>query len=421
MAHRVGHRARWARVLGIGLALLLALLLGSSGAGAAGAPAKLSLKPVGVQGGYFTLTMNPGETRQLTVELLNSGGATTPARTYPADAYTLVNGGFGARLDGQPTSGTTRWIDYQAETLDLAPGKPVTRTFHVAVPAGTKPGEYLTSLVIQHARPVSGSDNGGISLSQVVRQVIAVSIDVPGPRTPALAIGGVSDKTAGGKSVIRFEVDNPGNVRLKPAGEFTLADSTGAELSHAPVRMDSVYAGDRTALEIPLDRLLDPGDYVASLSLKDATTGAQAASGPLRLTVTKPVEPTAVAGTGSHSQEVSVARRAVDRVTQGTSLFALAVVAGVVVVILVLLLLAIGLRRRRPRSSQATATRASRRLRQVSAPASTVSTTAPRARASRPESRQPAPDAPLSTTRRPRDEARPADSSSPLRRLRPPS
>src|SRR4051794_10600896 len=66
---------------------------------------QLAIKPVGVGGSYFALTMEPGEARQLTVELGNYGSRDAIAKTYPADVYSLVNGGMGVRLAGEPTSG----------------------------------------------------------------------------------------------------------------------------------------------------------------------------------------------------------------------------------------------------------------------------------------------------------------------------
>ena len=137
-------------------------------------PIRLSITPVGVAGSYFTLTAAPGTRPSLTVQLRNAGAGAVSARTFAADAYTLVNGGFGARLDGEATSGTTAWLDYAPQTLDLTAGASVQRSFVVAVPADAAPGEYLTSLVIQNAEPVTGSGGQGevgVAFRQVNRQV----------------------------------------------------------------------------------------------------------------------------------------------------------------------------------------------------------------------------------------------------------
>jgi hypothetical protein len=272
------------------LVLLVALLFGfASAASAQASPsgAKLGIKPVGFDGSYFSLSMQPDETGEFTVELGNFGTETVNARTYAADAYTLVNGGFGARLDGEPTSGTTHWLDYAATTLVLPPGKGVNRTFKVAVPADTKPGEYITSLVIQNADVDSVKSSDSVSIKQVTRQVIAVAITIPGPREPGLQIGAATYRTVVGNSSIAIALKNSGNVLLKLSGEFVLRNAEGAEVSRYPVTMDSVYAGTETFVEVPFAGRLNPGDYTVVLTLADESQQARFAAETASLTVPK--------------------------------------------------------------------------------------------------------------------------------------
>jgi len=153
----------------------------------------------------------------------------------------------------------------------------------------------IAALVAENVDPFGG-DPGSVAIEQVNRVAIAVAIDVPGPRAPALEIGAVAHKIAAGISFVSFEVANPGNVHLKPAGEFTLRDAGGTELATAPAAMDSVYAGSETLFEAPLAEALAPGDYCAELSLTDEQTGATDATECLRFTVEPP--PTAAGGDG---------------------------------------------------------------------------------------------------------------------------
>lgn len=269
------------------LGAILAGLASAMGAHAEGSAVKLGIKPVGMPGSYFTLTMIPGETHEFTVELGNFGADKVKARTYAADAYTIVNGGFGAKLDGEPTSGTTRWLDYTADTIELAPGTGINRTFKVAVPAGTTAGEYITSLAIQKADIADTTTTGSVGIRQVTRQVIAVAITIPGPREPRLEIGAATYRTIAGNSFIAIAVKNTGNVRLKPSGDFVLRDASGAEVSRYPIAMDTVYAGTETFVEVPFAGRLNPGEYMAALALSDSTQHVQVAARPNSLTVPK--------------------------------------------------------------------------------------------------------------------------------------
>ena len=251
-------------------------------------PAKLGIKPVGTDDSYFTLSMAPGETRELTVELGNFGESKVRARTYAADAYTIVNGGFGARLDGAPINGTTRWLDYPTSTIELEARTGVNRTFKVAVPAEAKPGEYITSLVIQDADAAPASSSGPVTIKQIVRQAIAVAITVPGPRSPHLEIGAASYRTLADRSHIAVAVKNDGNVLLKPSGEFVLRDTRGIEVSRYPIKMGSVYAGTDTFVDVPFAGRLEQGDYTVELTLTDQKEHTQAVHPPVALNVPAP-------------------------------------------------------------------------------------------------------------------------------------
>ena len=160
---------------------------------------RLSLRAIGQAGSFFDLTLRPGETRSLEVEIINAGKAAVAARTYAADVYTIINGGFGGRLRAEPETGTTTWLDYTADVLQLPAGRTTHRSFAVTVPIDAGPGEYITSLVLENDQPIPGG--GAVALDQIIRQAIGVVVTVPGERAPALAIGEAYHKVVAGSSV----------------------------------------------------------------------------------------------------------------------------------------------------------------------------------------------------------------------------
>lgn len=269
------------------IALLISLLLltGSIAATAAQTDEtpKLGIAPVGANGAYFDLTMKPGESRELTVRLGNFGKKKARARTYAADVYTLVNGGFGVKLADEPASGVTNWLDYAPDMLELKPGQSVERTFTVTVPADAKAGQHITSVAIENADPIKGS--GSITVNQVNRQVIAVLITVPGPVKARLHITGATYKLAPGSASVLIAIENTGNVLLKPVGDVVVADGAGKEITRAQVAMDSVYAGTGTDIEVGLVQPLQAGTYAVSVTLKDAKTKVSVHADALPMTV----------------------------------------------------------------------------------------------------------------------------------------
>lgn len=260
-----------ARLLAAGAAAVLLWLLASSAVVAGNSPFKLALEPIGQPGTYFDLTMRPGERQAFAVRVANDGNAALKVRTYAADVYTIVNGGFGGRLHDLPRTGTTTWLDYPSAAFQLEPGAGVERRFAVVVPADAAAGEYITSLVVENAVPII--DPGPVGLDQIVRDAVAVVITVPGPRAPAMAIGGATHKVVGGTSTVSIAVSNTGNVRLKPTVAFTLFDASGVRVSQATLQMGTSYAQTSTAVEFPLAALLAPGSYTVELSLADALQG----------------------------------------------------------------------------------------------------------------------------------------------------
>lgn len=274
-----------------------ALLMAASPA-AADAPPQLGLKALDVPGTYYDLTLAPGQTRELRVQLGNYGPTQAVARTYAADVYSMVNGGMGVRLDGEPTSGATSWLDYPAQTLTLDAHQAVTQTFQVHVPADARPGDYITAIVI--AGQASISQAGDVGFRQVTRQAVAVALAVPGARSPGLVLAGASLRsTPAGASFIDFGVANTGNVRLHPGGSFVLRDAAGNTLARSAVQMDAVYAGTATTLAVPLAVALAPGHYTAALSLTDPASGIHAESGAQPLEVSAPLAPVPSSGTNA--------------------------------------------------------------------------------------------------------------------------
>jgi len=247
------------------------------------APPALMLEPVGQTGTYFAVEQKAGETATLTVALGNAGEAPIALRTFAADVYTLVNGGFGINSETEPATGTTTWLDYPADTLDLAPGKKIERTFTITVPEGTPAGQYITGLVLQTVEPIVIGESG--MLRQIIAKAIAVFITVPGPLTPNLVIGEVSLAQTANSNSLEINIENSGNVLLKPSGIVTMTTADGKPVLTAPVGMGSVYAGMKTTLELPIPMILDPGTYTIAVALEDEETGVKAEAQAVSLTV----------------------------------------------------------------------------------------------------------------------------------------
>jgi hypothetical protein len=253
-------------------------------------PVNLSFRPVDHPGSYFDLTMAPGESRQLTVALGNNGGTAMDVSTYAADAYTIINGGFGAKETGTEPTGTTTWLDYTAEELPVPAGQATERAFTLSVPQETEPGQYITSLVLENAEPVEGS--GEVALNQIVRQALPVTVQVSGALEPAFEFGNAGHHETAGRSVVDVAITNTGNAHVKPAGDLTIRDDNGKTVSETQVTMGNFFAGTQTKVETTLDGALEPGEYTLSVSMTDPDSDTSATATDLPFTVEKPDQKT---------------------------------------------------------------------------------------------------------------------------------
>ncbi len=274
------------------MAAILVLIPASAAAntGETEEPVNLSLRPVKHPGSYFDLTMEPGESRELTVAVGNNGSAAMDVSTYPADAYSIVNGGFGAKENGTEPTGTTTWLDYAAQDLSLPAGQASEHTVTVTVPEGTEPGQYITSLVLENADPVAGS--GDVALNQIVRQALPITVQVPGDLDPAFEFGQAGHQNTAGRSAVDVQITNTGNAHLKPAGDLTIRDDSGETVSEAQVTMSNFFAGTQTTVETTLDGALQPGTYTLTVSMTDPKTGTSASAEALPFTVEEAEENT---------------------------------------------------------------------------------------------------------------------------------
>ena len=234
-------------------------------------PPSFLLEPLHQDDSFFTATMDPGTTQEMTVALGSASEAPVTVLTYVSDAKTLVNGGFGVGTADDPVNEPTTWIDYPTETLELEPDERLERTFTISVPTDAAPGQHIAGLSIQTAESLAVGESG--MLRQIIKKSIAVFIIVPGPQTPDLEIGEARMTQSSTSNGLVVDIRNSGNVFLKPEGTIEMTTVDGRPVMNSPVTMGPVYAGTETTLELHIPTMLKAGDYIVSLSLHDAEQG----------------------------------------------------------------------------------------------------------------------------------------------------
>ncbi len=238
----------------------------------AGAP-EFAIFPVGSHAHpWFDVTIDAGSTLDLIAGVKLSSDVPVELRAYAANAVNPPNGGFSAMGEDDEPVGATQWLGFPAQWLELAPGEERNVPLSVTVPAGTPPGEYVTSLVVQTAGAleIPGTD----AFRQVVRSSVSVEITVPGEMTAGFELGEPVVTQGASQWVLDVPITNTGTARVRPAGELVVVDMKGAVVSSARVEMGSVYGGNSTVVRVPLPAGMSPGAYVVSMDLTDEATGA---------------------------------------------------------------------------------------------------------------------------------------------------
>lgn len=107
-----------------------------------------------------------------------------------------------------------------------------------------------------------------------------LSPSVHAQRTPSpLEIGDMGHTVVNDRSVIVVALSNTGRTALSATGEFTLVNVRGDEVGGTLVSTGIIGARDESVVAIPLDVLLPPGRYTATLSLEDDDEGVRVDSG----------------------------------------------------------------------------------------------------------------------------------------------
>ena len=212
---------------------------GASRANAATPPFVVVVQPAaGQPGDYFNASAKPGATIHAgTLVLRNTGRTRVRALLVPVDALTASNLGSTYKVLGTPRHGPTLWTQLSQRKLTLAPHASATVAVSVTVPAGAKPGEYLSGVSIQARKPNVHTRrlNSNVEIASIVRYAVGVEIRVPGPLHPAVTLNRVVlQRQPRGLSFL-VDATNSGNVILKNVTGTVLVTRGGRRVVQTPI------------------------------------------------------------------------------------------------------------------------------------------------------------------------------------------
>jgi hypothetical protein len=218
----------------------------AAAAAVAGGNGQFGLTPApdsdGSEAPYFMLTVAAGGSAVGTALISNLGQTAELLRVSQATGVTAGNGGSAFSGSFQHCSATGCWVNGLPGVVSLPAGSSEQLPFLVRVPAGTKPGQYLSGISAEAAaRPASvqvGSNGKATARAVIIERVtvgVAVTVGDLSEMVTRLRIPGVSGEAIGPTARL--------NIRLVNTGQ-TFAHGTGTAACTATGRIRSftVYA-----------------------------------------------------------------------------------------------------------------------------------------------------------------------------------
>jgi hypothetical protein len=222
--------------------------------------------------GYFVYAIAPGAPHAGAVIVSNTGNRSGTVKLYSADGSTGQTTGTVYLTDRKPT-GAGSWVKLAQSSVTLAPGAIKRVPFTVRVPPGADAGEWVAGIVAEtatSAKTKRSTRKTGVQIRIRNQTIIAVQVDVPGPRSASFEIGDAKTGGQRGFQQVLVHFANTGNVLQHPTGSVTILREDKA-LQRLPFKMDTFLP--RTAIDYPvlLKRALAPGDYKTRVSLSFPT------------------------------------------------------------------------------------------------------------------------------------------------------
>lgn len=209
---------------------------------------------------YFKPVVAPGASFADQVIVSNSADAPLDLLVAPVDGLTATTSGAVYANRDQPRTKAGAWVTPDVSTVRVPPHAESTIGFSVRVPGDAAPGDHLAGLALEDAKLRSSGQ--GVSVTQVIRAVVGVLVQVPGPAQfqPAVAALDLAALPGFGTASVVVHLGNSGAKLGKPGLAVSLDGPAGYHraVNH---QLDTILPGDTIPFPLPWPDTLQAGDY----------------------------------------------------------------------------------------------------------------------------------------------------------------
>lgn len=210
-----------------------------------------------IDGGFITLKVGAGGTASGHFYATNTGNRDAQLTVYAADGLTGDTTGIVYSGAGEAKHDAGNWLSPSTRGILLRADDSRRVDFSLHVPSGTVPGDHVGGIVLEQRR------TGG-AISQVVRNVVPVLVDVSGSAGYSIDLRSamVTDLPGTTLPAVTVKMRNDGRRICRPTLSVSL---TGPGERDAPVvrSLDAILPGDNVPYPLPWPRELDSGNYTA--------------------------------------------------------------------------------------------------------------------------------------------------------------
>jgi hypothetical protein len=224
---------------------------------------------------YISLVVHPGHSYAESVSVVNYAARATTFWLYPADAYTISDGG-GFAVDGLVGTprGVGAWVSPLPHTITVPGRRQLNIRFTVRIPANAEPGVHAGGIVAEDTVPRLVSAGQRLHVQDFTRLYVLVS----GPLNPDFALTGfavdhpqppvplVTQRTGS----VAFAVANTGNSIVSPRVHVMVTGLLGTIINKSFEAAGQVLPGNLARYRVPLPGLPALGWVHVALTVRSA-------------------------------------------------------------------------------------------------------------------------------------------------------
>jgi hypothetical protein len=213
---------------------------------------------------YFIRSVPRGGSFTDQVIVSNTASKPVTLRVYPADGLTGATSGVVYSNRQDQLHGAGPWVIPAVSQVTVPANTQTSVAFTVRVPKTASVGQHLAGLALEDIH--SGKSSGRFSVTEVLRTVVGIQVNVPGPARSAVALQSFSIAPIQGTSYpsVVVGVSNSGTSVCKPALSVALKGPGGVQ--RASRQLDTVLPGDTIPYPFVWPHALAAGSYTANIT-----------------------------------------------------------------------------------------------------------------------------------------------------------